>query len=492
MLLFLTLTGCVPEQGTIVLPKRLESFPYVDAGAVAPLDRRSFIVPLFSLDRAPVRIYDMQITDYSTGGVSDVFLLDDSWRSVDSDGDGTKDAVDLEAYNEDSDEDTLALPVVFAPPDKGFYSAEMTIWSDDNQTLEKAPLPSNPDQELGIWKVQLRGISADPCSRVLPLFIDFGQRPSAGQFTEDLTIENCGLVTLDVAQADFEGTIQGSVESGTLYPLYVLPGETALIDIRYTASASAVSGTLSFVSNAPDLSTQVVTILGNECEGSADEGWDVDNDGWTSCGGDCNDADYSVSPSQVERAGNGSDDDCDGEIDEAANPTSSDDDLDGCSEIGTGTGCNSGIDCDDNDPDIGPQAVEIADRIDNNCDGNIDEGTDWVDDDGDGYSEREGDCNDASLLVGAAVTETTDSQDNDCDGLIDEGGPDFDDDGDGLTENQGDCDDGDPWTYTDAFEFCDDYDNDCDKVSDEGSIGTDNDGEEGGACAFIPEREELP
>ncbi len=481
--LLLTLLACRSDTGTNAIPRRLESFPYVDAGAVAPLDRRSFIVPLFSTGRTKLRIFDMQIVDDATGAPSEVFQLDDAWRTEDSDGDGVGDARDLEAYDEESDDDTLALPVIFAPPTEGFYSAVMTLWSDDNETTERAPLPTDPERETGIWKVQLRAVSAYACARVIPAFLDFGARPPGGQFTETVGVENCGLVRIDIAQANFDGTLVGSVESGTLYPLYVLPGESAPIDIRYTASSTPVSGNLSFVSNAAALTGVAVAIQGNLCTGSDSPGWDQDNDGWSSCGGDCDDLDYSMSPAAFERAGNSKDDDCDGEVDEAGNPTSTDDDGDGCNEVGQGASCFGFKDCDDADPTISPSATELADDIDNNCDGDIDNDTERSDDDGDGLSEREGDCDDSTVLVNIGVAETTDSIDNDCDGQIDEGGPDYDDDGDGWTDNEGDCDDGDPWAYSGAFEFCDYYDNDCDDVVDNGEDGSEN-----GACAFIPER----
>ena len=58
----------------------------------------------------------------------------------------------------------------------------------------------------------------------------------------------------------------------------------------------------------------------NDGDGEIDEGYDVDGDGYTSCGSveadpDCDDADASVNPGATETAGNEVDDDCDGVVD---------------------------------------------------------------------------------------------------------------------------------------------------------------------------------
>jgi hypothetical protein len=46
-----------------------------------------------------------------------------------------------------------------------------------------------------------------------------------------------------------------------------------------------------------------------------DEGFDVDGDGYTTCGGDCDDSDSGVNPDATEVCGDGVDNDCDGEAD---------------------------------------------------------------------------------------------------------------------------------------------------------------------------------
>lgn len=91
-----------------------------------------------------------------------------------------------------------------------------------------------------------------------------------------------------------------------------------------------------------------------------------------------------------------------------------DDDGDGYSE-------NEG-DCDDTDADISPDAEELCDEIDNNCDDEIDNAED-VDDDGFNACE---DCDDDDADVNPDVEELyedgtcVDGIDNNCDGEVDE------------------------------------------------------------------------
>ena len=100
-----------------------------------------------------------------------------------------------------------------------------------------------------------------------------------------------------------------------------------------------------------------------------------------------------------------------------------------------GDGYPSSEDCDDRNPDISPGAEERCDNIDNDCDGDIDEGlaeTWYPDADGDGFgSDAESteacvrpeghvpnadDCNDDSAVTFPGADEYCDGIDNDCDG----------------------------------------------------------------------------
>jgi hypothetical protein len=220
----------------------------------------------------------------------------------------------------------------------------------------------------------------------------------------------------------------------------------------------------------------------NDCDGEYDEDFDNDGDTYTICGTrttdgspcdpDPNDNDPDIYPEEVTELCDGEDNDHDGLYDENF-------DLDGDTYTTCGTRTFSGgssiPDCDDGDPYTFPDAPEICDGKDNNCDG-----VGEVDSDGDGYLECEGDCDNTNNAVYPGAQEVCDGADNDCDGDIDEG---FDVDGDtytvcGTRTTNGssvpvDCDDTDSRVYPGAPELCDGKDNNCDGV---GEVDTDSDG----------------
>lgn len=144
-----------------------------------------------------------------------------------------------------------------------------------------------------------------------------------------------------------------------------------------------------------------------------------------------------------------------------------DNDNDGYEDISLG-----GTDCNDDDDTVYPGAPETCDDRDEDCDGQVDEGTSCVDDDGDGYSEADGDCDDENANSYPGAPELADGEDNDCDGIVDDGTEFGDDDGDGYSEVDGDCNDADAAISPSATEVCDSVDNNCDTQIDEaGSDG---------------------
>ncbi len=143
-------------------------------------------------------------------------------------------------------------------------------------------------------------------------------------------------------------------------------------------------------------------------------------------------------------------------------------------------GFTSDVDCNDNDPSIFPGAVELCDDIDNNCNGEINEGiqaTYFIDSDGDGFGDPNNFITDCQLNAGFSLNNT------DCDDTnpdihpsameipnngIDEdcNGSDLtqavDNDNDGFT-NDIDCDDSNPNINPDAEEIPNNtIDEDCD------------------------------
>jgi len=194
--------------------------------------------------------------------------------------------------------------------------------------------------------------------------------------------------------------------------------------------------------------------LDNDCDGATGIG-EVDNDldGVSLCEGDCDDQNPAVYPGAGEQC-DGLDDDCDGTVPE--------DELDA---DGDGVAPCAG-DCNDRDATIYPGAKELCDGIDNDCDGSI--SPEELDRDGDGFSSCAGDCNDDSTAAFPGAPEQCDGQDNDCDGQLSE--DEADRDGDGVAICAGDCDDTQAQVYPDALEVCDRLDNDCDGSTDEDGV----------------------
>lgn len=67
--------------------------------------------------------------------------------------------------------------------------------------------------------------------------------------------------------------------------------------------------------------TEICDGADNDCDGNADEGFDTDGDGVTTCDGDCDDTDSGISPDEAEVCGNGVDEDCDGVANPCAPPS---------------------------------------------------------------------------------------------------------------------------------------------------------------------------
>jgi len=369
------------------------------------------------------------------------------------------------------------LSLVYAPTEAGYHWARLTFQTDAVTTEVE---------------VEVRAEAAEPSAEVYPTLVDFGRVPPGETGTASFIVHNTGGIPLTVDSIDVSG--DGFAAAAAL-PLELGAGETAAVDLTYTATDDTAAGGEASLTvdgdrlvtlRANDCSTGVGPLydldgdgaswcaddcddddpsarpggaetcdgVDNDCDGDIDEGTscvDDDGDGFSEDEGDCNDADATVGPTMTEALGNGVDDDCDGVADDGAG------DVDG---DGVTT---AGGDCNDGNADIRPGAIETANGLDDDCDGVVDEGTNAYDDDGDGFTEVGGDCDDSDVSVFPGATEVANRLDDDCDGTVDEGTEYADDDGDGWTEAAGDCDDGDSTVNPGEAEVPGDgIDNDCD------------------------------
>jgi hypothetical protein len=259
--------------------------------------------------------------------------------------------------------------------------------------------------------------------------------------------------------------------------------------------------------------TEICDGVDNDCDGAVDEAvtgtWyvDADEDGFgdeavpveaceappgsVSNHTDCDDEDELVYPGAFDFCDE-KDNDCDEEIDEDEPLTwYADADADGwgdadarvlsCSQP-EGYTADDG-DCDDTSDAAFPGHAELCDEIDNNCDGDVDEGvrqTFYEDRDTDGYGRLDatteacvspegyaalsGDCDDddPAYNPGAAEADCADPNDYNCDGSV--GYADADADGWAACVE---CDDADEAVHPAATEVCDGKDDDCDGLSDD-------------------------
>ena len=218
---------------------------------------------------------------------------------------------------------------------------------------------------------------------------------------------------------------------------------------------------------------------------------------------DCDDNNAAINP-EAEEICDGVDNNCDGQIDEECATCQSFQNLypnptqyywDGLLTLYSDQGCTMEVaegtdsdqdgyvvfgeeiynDCDDNDAAKNPEAEEICDGVDNNCDGQIDEGCDE-------------ECTSCEAFQNLYPNPTqyywcgllTLYSDPNCNMVIAQG---TDSDHDGFVvfgeDIYNDCDDNDASVYPGATEICDDIDQNCNGNLDEGPCDLSN---ANGAC----------
>jgi len=220
--------------------------------------------------------------------------------------------------------------------------------------------------------------------------------------------------TCDSVDQDCDGIVDDeAVDAGLWYA--DADGDTYGDDASVAKSCSAPAGYVADNADCDDTDAsvnpagaEVCNSIDDDCNGLVDDGvgstWygDADGDGYgdaglttTSCSlpagfsadsTDCDDTRASVHPLATESC-NGLDDDCDGSVDEAGSTGSTtwyaDTDGDGYGDASVSTAsCSapvgyvaSSTDCEDGDAAISPADAEVCDTVDNNCDGNKDEGS---------------------------------------------------------------------------------------------------------------------
>ncbi len=372
------------------------------------------------------------------------------------------------------------------------------------------------------------------------VLLDFGQVAIGESAEATLTIQNEGGAAAVISAPSISGEEGGSFSLlETNWPMTVESGEALDLVLVFTPASSgvstaqvevstALSGGLSGGVESPGGASLSVAVAllgqgyssgndddsassddGNASGGDDDDGGggsgtgsggpdepgdDSDGDGFSDeadGGTDCDDSDPTINPSSYELC-DGLDNDCDGETDEEAIDGQTwylDSDSDGYGgSFLTAQSCDglfgyvdNADDCDDLETLVYPGATELCNGVDDDCDGDVDEGapaaqTWYLDNDGDGvggfwltqsacsmpegYAVDSSDCDDTNAAIYPSAPELCDGLDNDCDNSL--GGDEIDDDGDGVSECSQDCDDSDILRFPGSEELCDGIDNDCD------------------------------
>ncbi len=298
-------------------------------------------------------------------------------------------------------------------------------------------------------------------------------------------------------------------------------------DARWDLDGDGVERPLDCDDADPELSENQIFDRDGDGDGYGDLGEAIEAcappEGYVADSTDCDDTLASIHPGAVEQC-NQVDDDCDLAVDEdtAVVRFYRDADGDGAGDLEQVVeACVRpegyvalGDDCDDTNPYVNPDAPEVCNGYDDDCDEDVDlddssldlaQATWYLDDDGDQYGRDDrtelscdpvvghvqvgGDCNDGNVDIHPGADEVCNDVDDDCNGYDDDNALDAlrlypDNDGDsfgdpdvpvdscdpliGYVYNAGDCDDAAPQSNPSAEEWCaSGEDEDCDGNTDE-------------------------
>ncbi|MBI1226061.1 MAG: choice-of-anchor D domain-containing protein, partial [Bacteroidetes bacterium] len=321
--------------------------------------------------------------------------------------------------------DSTSFWVSFQPSSNGTFNATVNIANDDPNenpyTFDVTGVSAAiPGREISVSGNGVE-ISNNDTSPTLLDGTDFGEINQGSGASNLFYIYNLGQTILNVGSISISGANAGDFTASDLFvdpflpPGEVPPGAGGFFSIDFNPTAVGLRQAIVTISNDdPDENPYVFYVQGTGMAALTTWYQDADGDGFGNAvvsqiagsqpmgyvanDDDCDDSDFNVNPTATETC-NGVDDNCDSQIDEGLGSTwyaDSDGDSYGdplvsqvsCSQP-TGYVADN-TDCDDADFNINPLATEVCNGVDDNCDGNIDEGlgTTWyADADGDSYGD---------------------------------------------------------------------------------------------------------